>query len=70
MADFYHDKWDDASSIEGASQRVQEDTLNLPELWNLAETSQKPDDIDSIYTNSVGLSKSITALPIGEVIML
>ena len=26
MADFYHDKWNDASSIEGASQRVQEDT--------------------------------------------
>ncbi len=29
MADFYHDKWDDASSIEGASQRVQEDTLKF-----------------------------------------
>ena len=27
MADFYHNKWDKAHSIEGASQRVQEDTL-------------------------------------------
>ena len=27
MADFYHDQWNKASSIEGASQRVQEDTL-------------------------------------------
>ena len=32
MADFYHDKWNDASSIEGASQRVQEDTLKFARI--------------------------------------
>ena len=32
MADYYHDKWDDASSIEGASQRVQEDTLKFARI--------------------------------------
>ena len=32
MADFYHDKWSDASSIEGASQRVQEDTLKFARI--------------------------------------
>ena len=38
MADYYHDKWNDASSIEGASQRVQEDTLKfarIMEVWVL-----------------------------------
>ena len=32
MADFYHDKWLKASSIEGASQRVQEDTLKFARI--------------------------------------
>ena len=32
MADFYHDKWSFASSIEGASQRVQEDTLKFARI--------------------------------------
>ena len=32
MADFYHDKWNFASSIEGASQRVQEDTLKFARI--------------------------------------
>jgi ABC-type long-chain fatty acid transport system, fused permease and ATPase components len=32
MADFYHDKWKFASSIEGASQRVQEDTLKFARI--------------------------------------
>ena len=32
MADYYHDKWNDASSIEGASQRVQEDTLKFARI--------------------------------------
>ena len=32
MADFYHDKWNYASSIEGASQRVQEDTLKFARI--------------------------------------
>ena len=34
MADFYHDKWNFASSIEGASQRVQEDTLKFASWRN------------------------------------
>ena len=32
MADCYHDKWNFASSIEGASQRVQEDTLKFARI--------------------------------------
>ena len=32
MANFYHDKWSFASSIEGASQRVQEDTLKFARI--------------------------------------
>ena len=32
MADFYHYKWDKAHSIEGASQRVQEDTLKFARI--------------------------------------
>ena len=32
MVDFYHDKWDDASSIEGAAQRVQEDTIKFSRI--------------------------------------
>ena len=32
MANFYHDKWNFASSIEGASQRVQEDTLKFARI--------------------------------------
>ena len=32
MADFYHNKWDKAHSIEGASQRVQEDTLKFARI--------------------------------------
>jgi peptide/bleomycin uptake transporter len=32
MADFYHDKWNKAHSIEGASQRVQEDTLKFARI--------------------------------------
>ena len=32
MADYYHDKWNDASSIEGASQSVQEDTLKFARI--------------------------------------
>ena len=32
MADYYHDKWKKAHLIEGASQRVQEDTLNFARI--------------------------------------
>ena len=32
MANFYHDNWNFASSIEGASQRVQEDTLKFARI--------------------------------------
>ena len=32
MADFYHNKWNKAHSIEGASQRVQEDTLKFARI--------------------------------------
>ena len=35
MANYYHDQWLKASLTEGASQRVQEDTLNLQELWKV-----------------------------------
>ena len=69
MADYYHDFWDDASSIEGASQRVQKDTLKFArimeglgaELLNLMTLIA--------FTQYYGvLSKSITVLPwIGEV---
>lgn len=32
MADYYHSKWDSARSLEGASQRVQEDTLKFARI--------------------------------------
>ena len=32
MADFYHNQWNKAHLIEGASQRVQEDTLNFARI--------------------------------------
>ena len=32
MADFYHNQWDKANIIEGASQRVQEDTLKFARI--------------------------------------
>ena len=37
MANFYHDKWNFTSSIEGASQKVQKIHLNLQELWKAWE---------------------------------
>ena len=70
MADFYHDKWDSASSIEGASQRVQEDTLKFARIMEGLGTGL----LDSIMTLIAftpilwGLSKQIDVLPwIGEV---
>ena len=70
MADFYHDKWDDASSIEGASQRVQEDTLKFARIMESLGTELVRSLMTLIAFTPIlwGLSKSITALPwIGEV---
>ena len=70
MADFYHDKWNDASSIEGASQRVQEDTLKFARIMEGLGTGL----LDSLMTLIAftpilwGLSKQIDVLPwIGQV---
>ena len=70
MADFYHDKWDDASSIEGASQRVQEDTLKFARIMEGlgAELLRSVMTLIAFTPILWGLSKSITVLPwIGEV---
>ena len=70
MADFYHDKWDDASSIEGASQRVQEDTLKFARIMEGlgAELLRSLMTLIAFTPILWGLSKSITVLPwIGEV---
>ena len=70
MADFYHDKWDDASSIEGASQRVQEDTLKFARIMESlgAELLRSLMTLIAFTPILWGLSKSITILPwIGEV---
>ena len=73
MADFYHDKWDDASSIEGASQRVQEDTLKFARIMEGlgAELLRSLMTLIAFTPILWGLSKSITVLPwIGEAGML
>ena len=70
MADFYHDKWDDASSIEGASQRVQEDTLKFARIMEGlgAELLRSLMTLIAFTPILWELSKSITLLPwIGEV---
>ena len=70
MADFYHDKWDYASSIEGASQRVQEDTLKFARIMEGlgAELLRSLRTLIAFTPILWGLSKSITVLPwIGEV---
>ena len=70
MADFYHNKWDDASSIEGASQRVQEDTLKFARIMEGlgAELLRSLMTLIAFTPILWGLSKSITVLPwIGEV---
>ena len=35
MVEWYHSVYDQARSIEGASQRVQEDTIKFSELWKV-----------------------------------
>ena len=70
MADYYHDIWDDASSIEGASQRVQEDTLKFARIMEGlgAELLRSLMTLIAFTPILWGLSKSITVLPwIGEV---
>ena len=70
MADFYHDKWNFASSIEGASQRVQEDTLKFARIMEGlgAELLRSVMTLIAFTPILWGLSKSITVLPwIGEV---
>ena len=70
MADFYHDKWNSAHTIEGASQRVQEDTLKFARIMEglgvelLRSIMTLAAFLPILYT----LSKKITELPwFGEV---
>ena len=70
MANYYHEQWLKARLTEGASQRVQEDTLKFARIMEGLGTGL----LDSIMTLIAftpilwGLSKSITVLPwIGEV---
>ena len=70
MADYYHENWHKARLIEGASQRVQEDTLKFARFLEKLGTGL----LDSIMTLIAFtpilwvLSKQITYLPIiGEV---
>ena len=59
MADFYHDKWNKAHSIEGASQRVQEDTLKFARIMEGLGVEL----LRSIMTLIATLSEKITELP-------
>ena len=70
MADYYHDQWQKARLTEGASQRVQEDTLKFARIMEGLGVGL----LDSIMTLAAflpilwGLSKQINVLPwIGEV---
>jgi len=70
MADYYHKNWHKARFIEGASQRVQEDTLKFARFLETLGTGF----LDSLMTLVAftpilwTLSKQITVLPIiGEV---
>ena len=70
MADYYHEQWQKARMTEGASQRVQEDTLKF--AWIMeglgAELLRSLMTLIAFTPILWGLSKSITVLPwIGEV---
>ena len=70
MANFYHDKWNLASSIEGASQRVQEDTLKFARIMEGLGVELLRSVMTLIAFTPIlwGLSKQITSLPfLGEV---
>jgi len=65
MANYYHDEWSNARLTEGASQRVQEDTLKFARIMEGLGVGL----LDSIMTLVAflpilwGLSKQITMLP-------
>ena len=70
MANYYHDKWNSAHTIEGASQRVQEDTLKFARIMEglgvelLRSIMTLIAFLPILYT----LSKKVTELPwFGEV---
>ena len=70
MAEYYHDQWLKARLTEGASQRVQEDTLKFARIMEGLGVGL----LDSIMTLIAflpilwGLSKQVNVLPwIGEV---
>ena len=70
MAERYHDYWEQASDIEGASQRVQEDTLKFARFTETLGVGL----LDAVMTLIAftpilwGLSKQVTHLPwLGEV---
>jgi len=70
MADYYHKHWSKASSIEGASQRVQEDTLKFARIMEGlgVELLRSLMTLIAFLPILWGLSKQISVLPwIGEV---
>ena len=70
MANYYHEQWQNARMTEGASQRVQEDTLKFARIMEGlgAELLRSVMTLIAFTPILWGLSKSITVLPwIGEV---
>ena len=65
MADYYHEQWKNARMTEGASQRVQEDTLKFARIMEGLGVGL----LDSIMTLAAflpilwGLSKQVSSLP-------
>ena len=71
MNDFYTKNWDKLHKVEGASQRVQEDTKRFAAIMEgLGQRCLTAFDIDRFFANFVGLVKNVTELPrIGPLIM-
>ncbi len=70
MADFYHGKWNKAHTIEGASQRVQEDTLKFARIMESlgAELLRSIMTLIAFLPILYTLSEKVTELPwFGEV---
>tara|TARA_Y100000816_G_C26017500_1_gene532210 strand:+ start:28 stop:1017 length:990 start_codon:yes stop_codon:yes gene_type:complete len=70
MADFYHSKWNKAHTIEGASQRVQEDTLKFARIMESlgAELLRSIMTLIAFLPILYTLSEKVTELPwFGEV---
>jgi len=65
MADYYQQNWPKAKTIEGASQRVQEDTLKFARLTEdvVVELLQSVLTLVAFLPILYGLSKSVTELP-------